>query len=232
MIWLKKGVVWSGVFLFWGASLFATPIFLPLPQHTCGLAYGDSFYVVSGTSVMKYSLSGTELWQQSSALYRDSSLFIAFNKIYLYGASGISQVDSDIGVQRWHRSLSGLTGVSHHYPYLVAHTATKNVYIHPDTGLTMTTVPAVKMPVLVEINPTYNHLSDGKTLLTIVDGLLTLRAVDTDQAPIVQLEIDSSSESVEAYIWTPPTLSVMTASQIVFWPHVGLVFRGKKPHTK
>jgi len=222
---LKK-IVLGAALLFCG-SLFATPVLISLPQHHFGLAYGQAFYVVSDAAITKLSLSGKAIWAQSS-LYSDSRLFIAFNKVYLYGPSGISEIDSDIGAQRWHRPLSGLRGLSHHYPYLVAETSTQHVYIHPDTGLTIMTVSA---SVREAARPTMNVLSDGKTVLTITGGLLTLRAVDAESLPIVQLDTGLAQESVESYIWAPPTLSLMTASQIVFWPHVGRGSRVVAPLT-
>ena len=101
-----------------------------VPSHTRITAYGRAFYLLTETMLYKLSLFGKTRWQYPRSP-EETGLFLAFDMVYLYGDHGLSQIEGELGVKRWHRRFPGVTRLGHHYPYLVVYTPTETHYVHP-----------------------------------------------------------------------------------------------------
>ncbi len=227
--------------LFWQRSLCAFFVFwhvggvfgavhrVPLAAHVEAKAYGHAFYLLTDTAVQKLSLSGKTLWTYTRDPH-EARMFVAFDTVYLYGEMGLSQLDGVLGVKRWQRSFSEIIGVGHHYPYLVVYMPTQTAYVHPETGVVMAlSKPGFDSAVLANVDPLVasashvidTRLTDGRTCLEKKDAGWQLKGGDGCHDLLFQFADAQVSENIEAYLWVPPTLSILTPSHILFWPYVG-----------
>jgi hypothetical protein len=200
-------------------SVCGAVIRVPLPPHHQGVAYDQAFYLVTDTGLSKRSVSGALLWNSGFENRGYSSVFVAFDTVYVYGASGVLAIDADIGSRRWYRPLKNSVSLAHVFPYLAVQTATDTVYLHPETGAVMMT-EAFAGESLESRLATSNGLTDGKTQLTVEDGVLTVSSGVSRETYLFRYRTSMPLAAIEAYIWVPPTLSLMTASEIVFWPYI------------
>ncbi len=223
-------------FVLWPGGVVFAFHRVPVPPHVSVKTYGQAYYLLTDTSVQKLSLSGKALWTYTRNL-QETHLFLAFDTLYVYGEQGISQIDGELGIKRWGRSFLEIIGMGHQYPYLVVHMPTETAYVHPETGLVMALSPRVgevsARQSRAETNgfkgprplnplrggiPTANVLTDGKTVLEKVGALWQLKVGEKGDV-CFQFDADQIPE-IEAYLWRPPTLSVMTASHLVVWPYI------------
>ena len=229
MSWTQQGRLALFVVLLWTGGVWgAKPLVVSVPSHTMAVAYGQAFYLLTETMLYKLSLSGNTLWQ-----YRrdpeDKGLFVAFDMVYLYGDHGLSQIDAELGVKRWMRPFPGLIGLGHHYPYLVVYTPSQTGYVHPSTGMVITTVDGSLGA--SEGTVTENRLTSGRTCLEKGETSWQLKGGVGCQDLLFDFPHERVSGNIEAYLWMPPTLSLMTASELVFWPYTpapGRAFRDSK----
>lgn len=213
MSWIRHGrlalfFVLLGTGGVWGTG----PVVVSVPSHTRVTAYGQAFYLLTETMLYKLSLSGKTLWQYPRSP-EETGLFLAFDMVYLYGDHGLSQIEGELGVKRWHRRFPGVTRLGHHYPHLVVYTPTETQYVHPDTGMLMATAGVD----LGERTVTENRLTSGRTCLEKSETMWQLKGGHGCQDLLFQFPDDRVSGEIEAYLWVPPTLSLMTASHLLFW---------------